>query len=163
VSTINGLKKVDENTGSVRTHGATASRERAEVVRLSDLIEKARNLEEIRFAIGELRTWVKAHPEYKGFLSDLFSGLERREEGAEQALAQARAMGLSDEEIDRREQVYQMVLSATADTPETIEKARIALEEWSAAHLNDPRVVNLRQSLDTEDEMAHLLGTGSGK
>jgi ABC-type nitrate/sulfonate/bicarbonate transport system substrate-binding protein len=124
---------------------------------MNRFIENARTLDEIQNAIEKLTQWAEAHPEYRESAVGVFEQLFKREEGAKEALAQARVMGLSAEETTQREQVYQLVLHATADFPETVEEARIALDAWASAHTNDPELVSFHQSLSSQEKLARLL------
>ena len=84
------------------------------------------------------------------------------QESASEAKLEADAMHLLPEEIQRREEVIAMRRRVRAEDPPTtfgpaLRDARQALEEWEAAHPEDPQLPYLHEVLDSEEKVALSL------
>ena len=133
-----------------------------ELQAIHEQIENARQLTEIQAVIERLKGWVAAHPQDREFTYPVFEQLYRREEGANEALAEAETMGLSATEQAQRERLSLLRLSVHAeDAPEVFHfalgQARQALAQWKSVHPDDPLVALLTEHLEMEAEIASQL------
>jgi hypothetical protein len=136
--------------------------EEVERTHLQQMVECARTQAEVQGATEALRAWVARHPEQANRLEGVFEYLYLTGESAREAQEEARAMGLSLEEIARREHVVALRRRVRAEDPADVfepalRMAREALEGWQAEHPEDPQLPSLREALDTEAEVASML------
>ena len=136
--------------------------EREELEQIGVLIENAHTLSEVEAVQERLHAWVIRCPGEKERLADVFEQLSLMQDSAREAQLEAAAMHLSPEEIQQREEVFALRRHVRAEDPPTmfgpaLRVARKALEEWKAAHPEDPQFPYLHEVLDTEESVALSL------
>lgn len=136
-------------------------REQEERERLNQKLQNAYSLADVQEATLLLKDWAARHPEEQGRLSSVFEQLFLAEESACEAIAEARALGLSASEAEQRNHVFVLRRRVRAEElPATfvpaLNAAREALEAWQAICPSDPQLSYLQEALASEQEM-HML------
>ncbi len=137
-------------------------REHEERERIGRLVENAYTSAEVQEAIAALRGWASANPAEPNQFVCIFEQLAMAEESAREAQAEARAMGLTEQEVCRREQVFALRRRVRAEDPpdvfaSALRDARQFLTAWQAIHPEDPQISCLRDALHAEESAAITL------
>lgn len=135
------------------------SPESEERLHLGHLIECARTIAELQAATQALQAWAARYPEQANRLESVFEQLYLREESAREALAEAAAMGLCEEQIVQRDHAAALRRHVRAEDPREVfepalRAARQALLEWQARYPQDPQSKCLLEQLAIEEEVA---------
>ena len=132
--------------------------------RIERLVENAYTLAEVQEATAALRGWAATNPAEQDQISSVFEQLAMVEESAREAQAEARTMGLTAQQVCRRNQVFALRRRVRAEDPpdvfaSALRDARQSLTAWQAIHPEDPQIPYLRDALGAEENAAIALQT----